>query len=1128
MPGMEGKMEVKRITNGQPASASGNWHNYSRRPAFSVDNKYYVLNDRVLTASDCSLVRRTPLSNENVASSTNPDLIYGLSGNRFIRYNISSGSQTTLYTAPSGGDVTFGNWEGQLSADDRRVVLAWGQNNNKTLSVLDIPSAQIVGQVQTGNYFSNYNSADISPLGNFFSVTKDDRSVAIFRADGSFVRTLALTSASVGNHNDWVLGENNAEILAGSTSDFGLYNATTNTVSQADVINNSTIRFATGHTSGVAFGRPGWVYHSNDVWASTPALFAFKVAGGQTQVEFWGWHYSHLGGFPNNQVPAYRAHAMISPSFDGSQIMFNSNWGNDNGPIYSIVARPVNAVTRTPLPVSPPAVSPSPSVPEENETNTAEVKVNPENPNLSRFWLRSSTPEDITENTATISFTLSKVGKAQLEYGASMEFGELGLKENSLTYSTHKQTLSDLEPGTVYYYRVIAESSAGQKLTSRTLSFKTAGVATSAPKNEIINFDGEVNVSSAWKEGKYAYVIKQDFGITSDSTSNSRISTLRIFEDGLELATAHTPHQTIRDFGEGRFSHWEKNLYFSASDNSDPRTNGKKYTFLRNSTAIIPPPANNAQKTASPSYDGEINVSSAWKEGRHGYVVKQDFGTLSDSSSNSSASTLRIFENGVEMGPAHSAHISVRFTGNGRFSHWGNNLYFSASDNSDPTTNGRKYTFLRNSATSTANNNQVVNLSPATPAQTTSSRPTPLPTPSSSENCSPFPRVQTRDTPVNANLFGAVPRINGRLPAEMPIGVPFDGPVPGTEYIRISSESGNGTHYYSTVQAWNADMTKVMIGNGVVDENRLLDATNNYSLLPMRVNLNSDRVWSNIDPDIVYGISGNALYKLNVSTGQREEIYRRPNGATIALRGKAAIPNDDSKLLLYVPDDNRLVSIDLASNRVPRPVLGELNFTPYGDLRSGGMFLNFDHSGKWATVRVPNSSQLYRLTPDLRDIRQLGDPMCCHSDHSYNAAGESVTSETLFGAAGSMRVYNYDTMTVTRTPSVVTSGSRHFPSYISGRGQQQCGRGWVILSGEETEGSPNHPLIAVKLDGNSNRPTFKALGGDLHSGRAVSNPSVNAGKQKAVQSPDGNAVMFDSDGGVPGGELSTYILRVKQ
>jgi rhamnogalacturonyl hydrolase YesR len=61
------------------------------------------------------------------------------------------------------------------------------------------------------------------------------------------------------------------------------------------------------------------------------------------------------------------------------------------------------------------------------------------------------------------------------------------------------------------------------------------------------------------------------------------------------------------------------------------------------------------------------------------------------------ASFLRLYEDGKELGPAHSMHQSIRDTGGGAYSHWSGTpdgpqqLYFCASDNSDPRTNGRKY-----------------------------------------------------------------------------------------------------------------------------------------------------------------------------------------------------------------------------------------------------------------------------------------------------------------------------------------------------------------------------------------------------------------------------------------------------
>ena len=66
-----------------------------------------------------------------------------------------------------------------------------------------------------------------------------------------------------------------------------------------------------------------------------------------------------------------------------------------------------------------------------------------------------------------------------------------------------------------------------------------------------------------------------------ESTSNCVL-----LEDGIPLPHPHARHQLIREQGKGHYSHWTTDtLYFSASDSSDPRTNGKKYELINNDSS---------------------------------------------------------------------------------------------------------------------------------------------------------------------------------------------------------------------------------------------------------------------------------------------------------------------------------------------------------------------------------------------------------------------------------------------------------------------------------------------------------------------------------------------------------------
>lgn len=57
------------------------------------------------------------------------------------------------------------------------------------------------------------------------------------------------------------------------------------------------------------------------------------------------------------------------------------------------------------------------------------------------------------------------------------------------------------------------------------------------------------------------------------------VSRIRLFEDGNPLGPPHADHDEIRQLGAGRYSHWFDHVFFSTCDGSDPRENGRRYTF---------------------------------------------------------------------------------------------------------------------------------------------------------------------------------------------------------------------------------------------------------------------------------------------------------------------------------------------------------------------------------------------------------------------------------------------------------------------------------------------------------------------------------------------------------------------
>lgn len=65
-----------------------------------------------------------------------------------------------------------------------------------------------------------------------------------------------------------------------------------------------------------------------------------------------------------------------------------------------------------------------------------------------------------------------------------------------------------------------------------------------------------------------------------DSSEDAQGSKLILQENGRNIGQPHVLHDKIRANGMGNYSHWKKSLFFSASDCSDPRINGRSYEVL--------------------------------------------------------------------------------------------------------------------------------------------------------------------------------------------------------------------------------------------------------------------------------------------------------------------------------------------------------------------------------------------------------------------------------------------------------------------------------------------------------------------------------------------------------------------
>jgi hypothetical protein len=160
-------------------------------------------------------------------------------------------------------------------------------------------------------------------------------------------------------------------------------------------------------------------------------------------------------------------------------------------------------------------------------------------------------------------------------------------------------------------------------------------------------------------------------------------SSIEFYEDDVPLGPGHCLHERIATLGAGRYSHWDRTLFFAASDSSDPRTNGRSYALRWPKGPVVA--ATGPQRFVLPVATIEPLAGRAFR------VILPDDVPPGDQSEDDRSATLALYEGNLPLGPAHAARERIIAAGRGRYAQQGRVLIFSASDETDPRHNGRRY-----------------------------------------------------------------------------------------------------------------------------------------------------------------------------------------------------------------------------------------------------------------------------------------------------------------------------------------------------------------------------------------------------------------------------------------------------
>ena len=165
-----------------------------------------------------------------------------------------------------------------------------------------------------------------------------------------------------------------------------------------------------------------------------------------------------------------------------------------------------------------------------------------------------------------------------------------------------------------------------------------------------------------------------DIDINFPGTKYNTNCNYYLLENNIPIGFANNNHRKIQKEGKGLFSFWtSKYLYFSSSDNSDPRINNKEYSI-----------------DCYCDYD-KINVKYIIKINKNLYAYK-----INNKYSNINNELIKFYliENKIVIGNITNNIEQIANEGNGLYYYENDILYFSTSDNTNPQYNSREYLLI--------------------------------------------------------------------------------------------------------------------------------------------------------------------------------------------------------------------------------------------------------------------------------------------------------------------------------------------------------------------------------------------------------------------------------------------------
>ncbi len=316
---------------GVPSGSGALLSHYPKDQAWNADMSKIILGGNYLVnAGDYTFDKVLNFSGIDTRwSNTDPKIRYFCSGDKFKKINIETEEVTLLHTFP-GYRATVGPWEGNISADDKYVVVTSESGGVAVkASLYDI---ELDSVISTKSFSGDIDWVTVPPSGDYIVVNnRGDGKIEVYDLNFNLLRVVGVDS----QHGDFGVDSEGNEVwiqvipLSMSRLSDGKYTR----LLEPNI---------GGHISGRGFNNPGWALVSTDInskFKYATQLFEIKLDGSGTIRHF---------GYARSSCTTYSNYPMGSVRQDGKKVIFNSDWdifgsgGNALAYISEFVTRPTD------------------------------------------------------------------------------------------------------------------------------------------------------------------------------------------------------------------------------------------------------------------------------------------------------------------------------------------------------------------------------------------------------------------------------------------------------------------------------------------------------------------------------------------------------------------------------------------------------------------------------------------------------------------------------------------------------------------------------------------------------------------------------------------------------------------